>query len=192
MALPGLNELKGYLRKETADEDVLLTALLARAGGAVRYYLDRPIEKATKTFRIERDSTRAYAGFTKLIIPDAPVSVASGEEPQVTDGEGNVVSTILYTVNPDTGALRAVAGESWGTFPYDVEAVVGLATRASYATVEEPLIGACILDYAAELYQHRSPGASQESELGVSTSYANEPLPQRLQTALRSLRRVNL
>jgi hypothetical protein len=192
MALPGLNELKGYLRKETTDEDVLLASLLARAGAAVRFYLDRPIEKVTKTFRIERDSVRAYATFTKLVIPDAPVSIASGEEPEVTDGDGAVVSTLLYTVNPDTGVLRSVAGESWGAFPYDIEAIVGLETRASYATVEEPLIGSCILDYAAELYQHRNPGSSQEGELGVTVSYANEPLPQRLQTALRSLRRVNL
>jgi hypothetical protein len=197
MALPGLNELKGYLRKETADEDVLLTALLARAGAAVRYYLDRPIEKVTRTYRIERDSTRAYPVFTKLVIPAAPISVAMGEEPEVVDGDGATVDPALYTVDPDTAVLRAIAGESFGNFPYDVTVKEGLATRASYLTVEEPLIGSCILDYAAELYQHRNPGATQESELGVSTSYgmrasdrSSDGLPPRFGVALESLRRV--
>jgi hypothetical protein len=192
MALPAVQNLKDYLRVETTAEDTVLTAILARAGAAVRTYLDRPIEAVEKTYRIEGDSQRAYGQITKLIVPDAPLSLAAGKEPEVVDGDGNTVDPTMYMVNPETGVLRAVAGEVFAAFPYDVTATVGLATADDYAARIEPLIGACILDYAAELYQHRNPGAAQESTLGVSVSYGGSGLPPRLQVALMALRRVGI
>lgn len=188
MALPSVSDLKTYLRKEdTTAEDALLTQLLARAGAAVRRYLDRPIEAATKTYVIQGDSARAWPQFTKLIVPDTPLDPDSVE---ILDTDGNQVDPALYTVDGEVGVIRAVAGEAFRAFPYEVTADVGLAIADDYATVAEPLLGAAILDYAAELYQHRNPLATQESELGITTSYANDGLPMRVRVALSALRRA--
>lgn len=189
MALPTLNQLKGYLKRETTAEDTALTEMLAEATGMIRYLIDRPIEAVEKTYRIEGDTVRAYAVFTKLLIPDTPVSVASGQEPEVTGRDDVIVDPETYTVDPATGVIRARDGGSFAAFPYEVTAKVGLAVANDYLTVVEPMLRQAILAYAAMLYHQRNPNAASEATAGVTVSYLGVTMPLRTKEVVCALRR---
>lgn len=187
MALLTLVQLKAYLRKDTTNEDTLLTELLAEATAMAEVYLDRPIATLANQSYVDRaETTRLYAAPRSLRIPVTPVDPDSVT---VTDVDGVVSDTGDYTVDAWSGLVTGVSGIMWTNGPYTLTADVGLETDARYATVIEPLVNALIRDLAADLYQHRNPASQSEAAGGgVSVAYTANGLPRRTAAMVQAFR----
>lgn len=192
MSLPTLQDAKDYLRIQTLAENVVVTALLARAQAMVETYLGVRITAAeeTVTDHTER-SARAYARVTTLQLPRYPFA-ATNPAPVVVDAQGQTVDPATYTLEPRFGQLLGNPGVSFDNGPYAITATVGLSAHPDYATRIEPLVSAAILDLVADLYQRRNPAASNESEGGVSVTYRPDVIPMRTQAYLASCRMVGV
>lgn len=162
MALPTVNDLKGYLRIETSAEDTLLGALLARARAQVEVWLDVPIT-ATNVVTIDRATAISGMVPTSLVCNQRPANVVS-----VTDTNGVAVTD--YTVNAASGVIYASEGGSFPYGPYTIVASTGLSLRGDYARIE-PALSQCILDLAADLYQKRTPNAASESAADTAIAW---------------------
>lgn len=199
MALPELADLKRYVKKQTGDEDTLLTALLASATAAVRAFVRRPLIAEPRTFTLTRPHDSLYRTVTVLHLPIYPAQApdSSGDGGVViTDTDGTeLVEETDYTVDLRTGRIDGVSGGTSGMFPfsgwpYTVTATVGLSALDEYETDIEPVLFQAILDVAADLYQRRSPAATSETTGGgVSTSYTGG-VPQRVADLLLPFRMV--
>jgi hypothetical protein len=178
MALLTLVQLKAYLRKDTTNEDTLLTDVLAEATAMAEVYLDRPISTLADQSYVDRaETSRLYGAPRSLRIPVTPVDPASVT---VTDADGVASDAADYIVDAWTGLVTGVAGVTWSTGPYTITADVGLETDARYGTLIEPLVNALIRDLAADLYQHRNPASQSEAAGGgVSVAYTANGLPRR-------------
>lgn len=199
MALPTVPDLKRYLRIETSAEDVVLAGLLAGAIGRVRALLDRPIAATSTTYVVEDRRATALnvsrlsaerQGATFLRIPDTPV--AADPAVVITDANGDIVPAADYRLTPATGLLRAVNG-LFDAFPYTIVATVGLETRDDYDEGVEPVLGAAIIDVAADLYHRRNPAATAERAgggAGVEYSSDRPGIPGRVRDLLAPFARV--
>ena len=193
MALPTLVQAKAYLKKQTADEDTLIGDLLTRSKAKVRGALGRQIDIVARTFTDHAVNGRAYGSLTALRIPPqylpcVRVDDSSLSAPVVTDTDGTVLSDSVdyYAGNPWDPMLRSRVGVAFSNGPYSVTVECGLAASPDYANVIEPDLSAAILDVLADLYQRRSPAATNESTGGgVSTSYAPNGLPLRAWESIR-------
>lgn len=181
MPLPVLNDLKAYLKVEHTAEDALLSQLLTRAKALVEGYLRRPILKVARSFTVDD-------GIGTLHLPLYPVNPTGVV---VTDVDGDPVDAATYRVDRSTGMIIADAGEYFDNGPYTVTAPeVGLELAEEYSTTIEPLVSAAILDVAADLFWHRNPNSTNESEAGVSVSYGRDGIPPRVAATLAPYRRV--
>jgi len=190
MALPTTSDLTAYLRIETEEataESALLGALIDQATTIVESWLGRPILTLTdEEFTDEGESDDRV--LTRLLIPDAPVDAATVV---IEDADGVTVDDGDYRVKPLTGEIRANPGFVFANPPYTITCDVGLETHPHYEGRIEPVIAQAILDVAADLYHARNPRAMSEGAGGGATStYANQPLPERVQAALQPYRRV--
>jgi NAD(P)H-dependent FMN reductase len=183
MALPTKTELKAYLRIQTTAEDTLLDALLARATALIEAHLGRPITAAARTFVDEAETGVAYGQVTTLLIPVTPV-LLTGTPPTIVDGEGTTLSsTTDYRLPADqwSGLIRARDGIVFNVRPYTITATVGLSAATDYATRIEPVIGAALIDLAADLWHRRNPAAQAEGAGGgVYTQFAQVGIPPRV------------
>lgn len=169
--IPTLSEFKAYGRIEHDAEDVLLTALLARAVSTFEFLCDLPVQAAALTWTDDpltnsdqgpRPSTR-YA--RALVLPHRGVTVTT-----ITDGTGAVVSPADYRVNPFTGMVYAENGTAWTAGPYTISYAAGMDLLPP-ATGLAPAITAAILDIALDYYQRRTPGAASESAAQSSITW---------------------
>ncbi|HTE48258.1 MAG TPA: phage head-tail connector protein [Gemmatimonadaceae bacterium] len=168
MALPTLQDFKNRLRITTTAENAALVAMLGAATQLAKAYLDRPLEAVERTYVVE-DQRAAALSVSRLSrdpiaaafirVPDAPVDIA--QPITITDRNGVDVDSTSFRVDRDTGVVR---GGGFAGFPYTIIATTGLATRADYAEIVEPMIGQAILDIASDLYQRRNPAATDEND----------------------------
>ena len=175
MPLPVRQDLKDYLRIETAAEDTLLDSLLLAAENFVESVVQRPLEAVSEAYV---DEAGGECGTTRrLVYPVVPI--ASDVDVAVTDGNGDVVATTEYRVDRRTGILYGEPGGVFATAPYTITATAGLSAASDWADRIEPVINQAILGYASHLYHRRNPAAVQESAGGgASTTYANDLFPQ--------------
>jgi uncharacterized phiE125 gp8 family phage protein len=191
MALLALAQVKLYLRKQTTAEDTLLAALLASAIGIVEAHLRRPIIATEREFVDE--ATDTFGGCVRaLLVPVTPV----GSICSIADADGEELDTELLRVGKETGLVKYLDGSSFTNGPYTITANVGLSHREGYATRIEPAINQAILDVVADLYQRRSPAASQETAGGgVSTAFTqgnHGGVPDRVAAMLAPFRMVGV
>jgi hypothetical protein len=188
MALPGLSDVKAYLRIQDTAEDTLLAALLASAEAAVRGALGRDIEVTERTFVDHCENGTTYRPVRVILIPPQylPLEVAAASsavtDPVVEDVDGTVLDPDVDYREPVAweSLIRARPGITFDNPPYTVTVNCGLAADAAYAARIEPALFQAILDAAADLYQRRSPAATSETAGGgVSTSYTGG-LPSRV------------
>ena len=174
MALPGITELKRRLRIEHTAEDTDLTAMMASAYGVVQSYVKRPLVAVQQTMYLEEPPFLNERRHRVLYLPVYPV--LGTPTPTLTDNDGTLVATSDYRLDLSTGIIYGLATTSaFAVYPYTVVATVGLSARSDYALVVEPVLGAAIIDHAADLWHARNPRATNESTGGgVSTSYATE------------------
>lgn len=181
MALPTVSDLKAYLRIEHDAENALLAALLVRAQAQVEAWCDVPITAEAQTF-VDAGDTLDTA-LTSLIFPRRPIANVTA-----VDADGNTVPAAEYRVNSNAGMLISNPGESFLYPPYTITADVGLSLRPDYARIE-PLIGALLLDLAADLYQRRTPSAASETAAGTSVTWdVSRDAAARALKAIRTLR----
>lgn len=187
MALPTLNDVKRYLRKQTTNEDTLITALLASATGRVETYLRRPIEAEVRAYVDEAEN-----GPCSLIVPVTPV----GDVTTITDADDTALDLDLLRVGRETGLIKYKDGDRFENGPYTITVEVGLSLRDGYATRIEPVISQAILDTVADLYQARNPRASNEmAGGGVAVAYDQgnaEGVPHRVAAMLAPFRMVGV
>lgn len=187
MALPTLNDVKRYLRKQTTNEDTLITALLASAIGRVETYLRRPIEAVSQTFVDEAEGAPC-----SLILPVTPVSALTS----VTDADGTTLTIADLRFSIETGLVKYKDGSAFVNGPYTIVATVGLSARVGYASRIEPVISQAIFDTVADLYQHRNPNATNEmAGGGVAVTYSTgnaEGVPHRVAAMLAPFRMVGV
>lgn len=192
MALPSSSDLKTYLRIQSTAEDTLLASLVTRATALAEGVLGRPITTVADLAMVdEADTLVAYGAVTKLLVPVTPYDTASLV---ITDADGTalVVTTDYRVGNAWTGEVFASEGSAFTNGPYTLTADVGLATASDYSTRIEPLIGAAIIDIAADLWHRRNPGAATESTGGgVSTTYVRG-IPERAWQMLAAFARVRV
>lgn len=175
MALPVRQDLKDYLRIETAAEDTILDQLLLRAENFVETIVQRPLEAVEEAYT---DEAGGRCGSTlQLIYPVVPI--ATDADVTVTDGNGDAVADTEYRVDRRTGILYGEPGVVFSTAPYTITATAGLSAASDYPDRIEPVLSAAILAYAAHLYHRRNPAVVQESAGGgTASSYANDLVPQ--------------
>lgn len=185
MSLPTLQDLKGYLRIETAAEDSVITDLLSQALAWAESEIGRPITAEQRTFAAQ--VALAYDGYaTAFILPVYPVADTGLA---ITDQWGTVVDANDYSIDRATGRITAVADFAFDDGPHEITATVGLSAHPNYATKYEPRMRALILGLASILYHQRNPKASSESESGTSVSYdTSRGLPEHLQAIVNGLR----
>lgn len=162
-----------------------MDAMVAEAKGVIEQELGVPITQATKAWTDRAQTQRTDYSPTSLLLP-RPIATAGLT---VVDADARTLDPVEYDTTElvETGMLYAGRGYSFSNGPYSGSASVGLSAHPDYASRLEPIVNGIILDLVAEWYQHRSPGASQESDPGVSTSYFDGALPPRVRRMLRSL-----
>jgi hypothetical protein len=180
MALPTLPELKSYLRIESNEEDALCTLLVSRAVAMLELWMDVPITARSRT---------AFAGVEgqhaarSLIFPGRPIGSVT-----LVDVDGALVDPTTYTVDGASGIIYGKLGTVFVRGPYQVTAFCGLSLRSDYAALE-PVVSQMILDVAADLYQRRTPAASNETGAGTSISWdVSRETVARVMKSLRALR----
>lgn len=181
MALPTVNDLKAYLRIESTAEQALLTALLARATAMLEAWIDCPITAETQTAVDRADAVDQPV--RSLVFPRRPATVTG-----IVDSNGETVDPTTYWVSSTSGVVYAKDETLFPFGPYTMTATVGLSLRADYARLE-PLLGAAIIDLAADLYQRRTPGAANETAAGTSITWdASRETVARVYKSLRYLK----
>jgi hypothetical protein len=193
MTLVTTTEVKPYLRIEAGVTayDTLIDGLIAQATAMVEAFVRRPIEAELRTFMVDADRYRHASRFFVPIYPIALVDSSGGTEAIViTDADGDdLIEDTDFRFNRLTGEVLALSDGNVGAtflgYPFTVEAWVGLSAHPDYDNRIEPVINAAITDIVADLYQRRSPAATNESTGGgVSTSYAGG-MPERVKDMLR-------
>lgn len=188
MPLPTLTNAKNYLRIQTGAEDVVLTALLARAQAMVETFIGVRLVAATETMTDwTTDSGRAYGAPSRLQLPRYPFAITA-PVPTVTDTNAATVDPTTYVLDGRTGQIRGTPGITFANGPYAITASVGWSTHPDYVNQYEALAGAAILDIVADLYQRRNPGAASEAEQGVSVQWTADAIPARTRAMLAPLR----
>lgn len=191
MALPTMQDCKDYLRIDDTTEDGVVAMLLARATAQCTRYLGIPITAISRAQTDDAD-TRFYSRSpTRLQCPLYPIDAEQAIT--VEDVDGNVVDPTTYRVDGQLGQIIGVGDTTFPFGPYTITASVGLSAATDYDTVVEPVLGGAIMDFVAELYQNRSPNARSDSAGGgVSTQYAGDAVPNRVQMALDLIKPAGL
>lgn len=183
-----LETVRAYLRVQTTAEDDLLAVLIEQAQAEIESYIDRPIYRRELTVTDHGEMMRAYGVLTELVIPVTPVDVDSVA---ITDNEGNTVDDDTYTVDANTGLVRAINGTTFSAPPYAITCEVGLETRDDFEITIRPALSAVMLDLVADAYQRRSTAAQAEgSGGGVYTQWQMVGMPERAAMRLDKYRRV--
>jgi hypothetical protein len=185
LALPTPEEVKAYLRVTTEVEDELIETITDSAKALIAARLKVPLEEESRTFyaRYPREGRRREA-MTQLVVPIIPCASTA----TVVDADEATVDSDTYTIDSRTGFIEADRYEVFDNGPYDITIGVGWETHPDYDLVVEPLLRQGIIDFAADLYRRRNPGAIYEQSGGqVSITYTEQELAERTQLYLRAL-----
>lgn len=192
-----LQQAKDLCKIEHDDDDTLVTELLAEAEMDVQGYLRRPIGLELSSYVLEEP--RDLRVVRVVTLPEFPIAAAgasagnysASQDVEITDGDGTTIPTTDYRVDTRTGQIFALGSFCFDTFPYTFVYAWGFGGRADYDTHIVPRLRGAILDYVADLYQRRNPGATTEATGGgVSTSYGQGSaggIPQRIKDRLDAL-----
>ncbi len=189
MSLPTVSDCKSYLKIEHTAEDTLLGQLLARALMLSQRRVGCAFVAVAKTM-IDRAQTDVFysAGPTSLIVPSTPFDPSAGLT--ITDADGTALTLDDLTIDGETGLIRYADGSAFENGPYTIAANVGLSTLPNYADEIEALVSSAIIDFVADLYQRRSPGARGESAAGgVRVDWTPDGIPCRVAEVLDMVRR---
>ncbi len=188
MSLPSVADCKAYLKIENTAEDALLAQLLARATMLSQNRIGCPIQAASRSFVDEASTQVFYShGPTSLIVPVTPIDPDTLD---ITDQDGNDVDSDDIRADARTGIIKYLDGSSFDNGPYTIECDVGLSLLDDYATMIEPIVSSAIIDFVADLYQRRNPGARAEAAAGgVRVDWGPDGIPPRVCEVLDSLRR---
>lgn len=174
MPLPTVDDCKKYLRIEHADEDQIVSQLLARAKASIEAAIGYPFTAAELTYV---DYANKYAG--RMIQLPGPFAITP-TPPVVTDGGGSVVAATGYLLDGPGGKIHAKNG-TLGTWPSTVVATVGLSAHPDYASRLEAVAAVAIVELVAHYYQNRNPAVqSQGDEGGGSVSLTDAAIPERI------------
>lgn len=191
MAFATVQDVKDYFRIQTAAEDALLAQLLARARGEIESLVGKSLTSEEVEWRDDVRSARSWDPVTSLQLGYVPVDPASVE---IADVAGAAIAGADFVVRQDLGQVVAVAGVVFANGPYVITADAGFEHSPTYATVEEPMINALVIDLVGFYYQQRTPGASSEASAGTRVDYgAIDPscgLPTRVMKGIRKLKGV--
>jgi hypothetical protein len=185
LSLPTDEEIKAYLRVTTDVEDQLITGINNTARALIAGRLKVPLEAEERTFyaRWPREGRRREA-MTQLVIPIIPCQTTA----EIVDADEDEVDSDTYTIDARTGFIEADRYEVFDNGPYDITVSVGWDAHPDYITVVEPLLRQGIIDFSADLYRRRNPGAIYEQSGGqVSITYTEQELAERTQLYLRAL-----
>jgi len=173
MPLPTVADAKGYLRKETDDEDVLIGQLLARARTKLEGLIGYAFTAVQRTYV---DYNGPNASILQL-----PGPFALSPAPVVTDVNGVTISSTTYLLDQVGGKIRGKSGMTLGAWPLTVVATIGLSAHPDYAAKYETFASLLILDLVAHYYQNRNPAViSQSDEGGASESLTPDSIPPRI------------
>lgn len=189
--LPSTEQLKSYLRIETDRENDLLKDLLARVQGDIEFSIGKPLNiQVGYVWYDDAVTQRIGEAVTNLMLAITPLDAATLV---ITAGDGSTVDATQYTVRQDLGLVVAVENFVFDAGPYTLTASVGFGTSPTYVTRELPAISSLMLDYAAFLYQQRTPGARSEGSSGTRIEYEVDDetgLPKRVAKGIRRLRGI--
>jgi hypothetical protein len=174
--------------------------MLAMAQAEIEGAVGIPLATRAVTWYDDAKNYRLWESTRNLIIPYGryidPATVV------VTDYQGNVVPAAQYVVRTDVGLIKSVPGLSFAVgfatafpvTPYKMTATAGFGTSPDYATVELPQINNLVLEFAAFLFQQRTPGAVTERSAGSAVTYEMDKemagLPSIVARGIRRLRGV--
>lgn len=189
MALPDVAALKRVLKIEHTAEDTLVAELLARAIGLVqggKGGLGVAIEAEEQVFTDDAEGNLARkVGVRSLLVPKTPFDVATIE---ITDADDTALDNEDLRIDPLSGVIRYKDGSRFFNGPYEITCDVGLDAHPRYAEFE-PIVSAAIVDVVSDLYARRNPSAQSETAAGgVSRSYVEGGLPQRVVDSLETIR----
>ena len=179
MGLPTVTDAKAYCRIETADEDIIVSQLLARAKAAVETFMGYPLTAAAQTYVTYGDRFAS----SELQLPGP---FLSSPTPTVTDVNGTVVDTTTYVLDNRSGKIRSKFGDViFGSVPYTIVATVGLSAHPDYSSRFEAVASTAILDLVAHWYQNRDPNVSSGQDegggsFGMSGIGHVDPIPPRV------------
>lgn len=189
MALLTLVQLRAFLGDPPAAGDVRLQLILDMAMAKVRTIAKKRgtlVGTAVRTFNRVATFTDEY-GRSVIVLPMWPM-LAAGPAPVVRDADGVVVTASNYTIDARLARIQGISTYAFDLAPYSIDATVGLGTDPDYVADIEPVLNQAIRDIAADAYWRDNPGASSQSEAGVSVGYANdEGIPPRALAALNSV-----
>lgn len=190
MALTTVQDVKDYLKIEHTAEDAMLATWLAQCLAAVEAFIRRPITAELRTFVIDADPFRISSRFFVPIYPIAAADSSVGTADLViTDVDSvDLIEDTDYRLDRRTGEVLALSLGSVGAYfvgyPFTLTAYVGLSADPNYATRIEPVLNAAITDLMADRYQRRNPGATSETDNGISSSFGPEGIPPRIRALL--------
>lgn len=188
MALPTADDLSAYLRLDDAEktaEATLLQQLLTRGRSILELALIVPIDETAITYLDRSNEGVQFRPITVLMFPYRPV----GATVVVTDVNGVVVDSATYTVDQQSGFVRAKPGVCFQTGPYTLVGTYGLALMSNFSTIIEPTLGQAIIDFAADLYYRRNPNAHSEQAGDTRTMWdVSRDVMMRVMQPIRTLR----
>jgi uncharacterized phiE125 gp8 family phage protein len=201
MAIITTQNVKDYLRIETAAEDVLLAELILEAYGEVESYVGKSLATETATWYDDANTLRLGEGVVNLILRYAPIDPTSVV---IKDAQGALVDATTYIVRLDRGLIMSYPqgggsfiGGPYSTFdagPYTITCTAGIGTSPTYTYRELPMIRRVLIDWTAMLYQQRTLGARTEKSAGTMVDYseidATTGLPVRIASVIRKLKGI--
>lgn len=178
--------LVDYLRIQTTSENDVLDDIVERAIGDVETSIGKSVTEEDVTWYDDTKSQRLPGAVTALLLGYVPVGTLV-----VKDADGATVDASSYTIRQDLGLIVAAAGVTFSNGPYTITGKAGFSHSATYDTREKPALQALIIDYAAFLYQQRTPGARVERAAGTAVEYEIDDetgLPKRIARGCRRWR----
>lgn len=186
MSLPTDQELKDYLKVETAEEDALITGLNLSAQAWLRAYYNVPLTAQPRTFtgRWPRVGV-LHEPNTRLVVPVKPCDSTA----TITDADGETVDSSTYVIDQRTGYIEARRYQSFSNPPYDIAITVGWLLHPEYETDIDPVLRQAVLWAASTYYRNRNVAAIYEQSGGqVSITYTQEEVPALLRSLMAGLK----
>ncbi len=174
-AMPSSTDLMAYLRIQTKKEQALLADLLAEAVATIETNIGKSLTTEQVTWRDNAASALLWRPATSLFLGYTPIDESTVV---VKDRDAAIVPASNYQIRQDLGqivALGAVAPLGgmvlFDNGPYTITCTAGYGTSAVYVARWLPMIKMVVLDFAAMLYQQRTPGARAERAAGSVVDY---------------------
>jgi uncharacterized phiE125 gp8 family phage protein len=153
-----LDEAKAHLKVDTADDDALITALIAAARARAEWHTGRAF--VTQGWTLWRDGWAAC-----VEIPLPPLQAVTAVTVHAPDGTGTVIDPSTYTVDMASQPARIAFGCIPPLALRRVNAV-SIAFTAGYGDAGNDvpeLLREAILEIVAELHVHRGDGPEDVS-----------------------------